>query len=125
MVQTEPRVGARYSCREQSKMHGGNLQQTLPESGGEVTLVRFRLDKNPDGPHIIDHGDQRRLRERIEMLRNRSEPLPVYKRLRSADWEYLGPYRVQSITDDTRVTEQRSQVCGRRIRYVIELEEAG
>jgi hypothetical protein len=125
MAQIEPRVGARYSCREQSRMHGGNPQQTLPESGGEVTLVRFRLDKNPDGPHIIDHGDQRRLQERIEMLRSRSEPLPVYKRLGGADWEYLGPYRVQSITDDTRVVAQRSEVCGRRIRYVIRLEEIG
>jgi hypothetical protein len=125
MVQNEPRVGARYSCREQSRMHGGNLQQTLPESGGEVTLVRFRLDKNPGGPHIIDHGDQRRLRDRIEMLRSRSEPLPVYKRLRSADWEYLGLYRMQSITDGASVTAERSQICGRPIRYVIRLERTG
>jgi hypothetical protein len=92
MAQTEPRVGARYSCSDQSKMHGGNQQQTLPVRDGEVTLVRFRPDTNPDGPHIIDHEDQRRLRDRIEMLRNRSEPLPVYKRLGAADWEYLGLY---------------------------------
>jgi hypothetical protein len=82
--QGEPRVGALYSCEEQSKMHGGNPQPTLPESSGEVVLIRFRLDKNPNGPHIIDHGDQPRIQERIEMLSRQSEPLPVYKYVRSA-----------------------------------------
>ena len=56
MTQVEPKVGQLYSCMEQSKMHGGNVRDTLPESEGEVTLIRFRLDKNPDGPRIIDHG---------------------------------------------------------------------
>jgi hypothetical protein len=124
MPQTEPRIGTLYSCEEQSKMHGGNPQPTLPESNGEVTLIRFRLDKNPNGPHIIDHGEQRRLRERIEMLAHQSEPLPVYKYVRSAAWEYLGRYRVQDISDDSRLAAERSKVCRRPIKYVIRLEKA-
>ncbi len=49
MTQAGPRVGQLYSCMEQSKMHGGNPRLTLPDSEDEVTLIRFRLDKNPDG----------------------------------------------------------------------------
>ena len=104
-------------------MHGGNPQPTLPESSGEVVLIRFRLDKNPNGPHIIDHGDQSRIQERIEMLSRQSEPLPVYKYVRSAAWEYLGRYRAKNITDDPREAAERSKVCSRVIRYVMRLEE--
>jgi hypothetical protein len=56
MTQAGPKVGHLYSCAEQSRMHGGNPRLTLPDSEGKVTLIRFRLDKNPAGPHIIDHG---------------------------------------------------------------------
>jgi hypothetical protein len=113
---------------EQSKMHGGNPRLTVPSSEDRVTLIRFRLDKNPDGPHIIDHGPPRsvgsRLPERVEMLRRQREPLPVYKYVRDAAWEYLGRYRVQDITDGGPEAAERTRICGRRIQYVIRLEEA-
>ena len=129
MPQLKPKLGKRYSCREQSEMHGGNPQQTLPESGGVVTLIRFRLDKNPDGPHAIDHGPPHslgsRLPERIEILRHQSEPLPVYRRASGGAWEYLGLYRVLSVSEDPRELAERSRICGRPIGYVIRLEEAG
>ncbi len=128
MTQAGPRVGQLYSCMEQSKMHGGNPRLTLPDSEDEVTLIRFRLDKNPDGPHIIDHGPPRssggRLPERVEMLRRQSEPLPVYRYAGGAAWEYLGRYRVQGIADGGPEAAERSKICGRPIRYVIRLEEA-
>ncbi len=110
-------------------MHGGNPQLTLPHNGNEVTLILFRLNKNPDGPHIIDHGPPKSLRsllpQRIEMLSNQSAPLPIYRFVRDGAWEYLGRYRVRNITDDPRETAERSKICGRPIGYVIRLEEAG
>jgi hypothetical protein len=128
MMQVGPKVGQFYSCAEQSKMHGGNPMPTLPESKGEVTLIRFRLDKNPDGPYIIDHGPPgssgSRLPRRVEMLRHQSQPLPVYRYARGAAWEYLGRYRVQSITEDGPEAAERTEICDRPIRYVIRLEEA-
>ena len=126
MPQEDPRVGFPYSCKEQSRMHKGNPRVTLPDHKGRVTLIRFSPDINPHGPHIIEHGDQRRLEKRVDMLceqRNRGESLPVYKRVDSGAWEYLGRYRVQSITDDAREVARRSEVCGGPIRYVIRLEE--
>lgn len=124
MDKVEPRVGQIYSCLEQSRMHGGNLQQALPESGGEVTLIRFRTDINPNGPDTVEHGDQARIRERADMLRERCGPVPVYKRVGDARWEYLGRYRLQDITDDARATAERSEVCGWPVRYVMRLEVA-
>jgi hypothetical protein len=56
------------------------------------------------------------------MLRRQSEPLPVYKRVSSGAWEYLGRYRVQGITDGQAAIE-RSKIRGRPTRYVIRLEE--
>lgn len=125
--QAEPRVGQLYSCAQQSEMHGGDRRSIMPTSRGEVTLIRFRPDINPNGPLIIEHGDQRTLERRVEMLRAQSdqgEALPVYKRVGSGAWEYLGRYRVQNVTDDAREVAQRSEVCGTAIRYVIRLEEA-
>jgi hypothetical protein len=124
MNQAEPRVGHIYSCREQSKMHGGNFQKALPESEGEVTLIRFRPNINPNGPDIIEHGDQARISERIDMLRNQGGSLPVYKRVSDARWEYLGRYRVQNVTDDAGATAGREAICGWRPRYIIRLEAA-
>jgi hypothetical protein len=125
MSETEPRVGRVYSCAEQYDMHGGSQRPTLPDRAGEVTLIRFRQEINPDGPGIIEHGDAPRIRERMEMLREQGDPLPVYKRVDDAKWEYLGRYRVGNITDDVRTTTARSKVCGWLPRYVMQLEEAG
>jgi hypothetical protein len=127
-MKLKPKVEHLYSCAEQSKMHGGNPQPTLPDSGGRVTLIRFRLDKNPDGPYIIDHGPPgsggSRLPEKIEMLRRQSEPLPVYRYAWGAAWEYLGRFRVKSITDGGPEAAKRSEICRRPIRFVIRLEVA-
>ena len=128
MTGTGPKIGQFYSCSEQSKMHGGNPRLTLPDSEGEVTLIRFRLDKNPDGPLVIDHGPPRssgsRTHDRVEMLRRQSGPIPVYRRASRSAWEYLGRYRVRSLTEGGQVAIERTEVCGRPIRYVIRLEEA-
>jgi hypothetical protein len=128
MAPAEPRVGQLYSCAEQSRMHGGDLRSTLPDSEGTVTLIRFRLDRNPDGPHIIDHGPPKspgsRTHERVAMLRRQNEPLPVYKYIWGGAWEYLGRYGVQGITDGGRAAAERTKIRGRPTRYVIRLEEA-
>lgn len=129
MAPPEPRVGQLYSCAEQSRMHGGDLRSTLPDSEGRVTLIRFRLDRNPDGPHIIDHGPPKSLGSRtpewVEMLRRQSEPLPVYRYTWGGAWEYLGRYPVQNITIGGRDAAERSKIRGRPTRYVIRLEKVG
>ena len=110
-------------------MHGGDQRSTLPDSEGRVTLIRFRLDRNPDGPNIIDHGLPKswgsRTPERVEMLRRQSGPLPVYRHARGGAWEYLGRYRVLGITDGGREAAERSKIRGRPTRYVIRLGRAG
>lgn len=128
MAPAEPRVGQLYSCAEQSRMHGGDVRSTLPDNEGRITLIRFRLDRNPDGPHIIDHGPPKspgsRTPERVEMLQRQREPLPVYRLAWGGAWEYLGHYRVQGITDGGQEAAERSKIRGRPTRYVIRLEEA-
>lgn len=108
-------------------MHGGDWRSTLPDNAGEVTLIRFRLDRNPDGPHIIDHGPPKSsgspTPERIEMLRQQDGPIPVYRYAWGGAWEYLGQYRVQNIAEGGREAAERSKVCGRPIGYVIRLEK--
>jgi hypothetical protein len=110
-------------------MHGGDLRSTLPDNEGRVTLIRVRLDRNPDGPHMIDHGPPKspgsRTPERVEMLRRQREPLPVYRHAWGGAWEYLGRYRVQGITDGDREAAERSKIRGRLARCVIRLEGAG
>jgi hypothetical protein len=128
MSESGPRVGSRYSCKAQSALHRGSVRSTLPDYDGRVTLIRFSRDKNPNGPDIIDHGDDWRLEDHIEMLRkqrDRNEELPVYEYVSDGAWEYLGRYRVLSITDDAGEVARRSEVCGAAIRYVMRLEEAG
>ena len=128
MTQAEPKVGQLYSCAEQSKMHGGDLRSTLPDSEGKVTLVRFRLGKNPDGPHIIDHGRPKspgsRLPEQVKMLRRQGGSIPVYRYVGGAAWEYISRYRMQDITEGGNEAAKRSKITGRNIEYVISMEEA-
>lgn len=130
MARDEPRVGRLYSCAEQNKMHGGDTRSTLPDSNGRVTLIRFRRDKNPNGPLIIDHGGgssgpASAVHRRVGMLRRQGRSLPIYRYAKDSDWEYLGRYRVLKIADGGPEAEERRRITGRPIRYVIRLEEAG
>jgi hypothetical protein len=121
--QADPKEGKRYSCRKQSSMHGGSKQHMLPEKDGRITLIRFHPGKrNPDAPDILDHRDQYGIEERVNMLRQQDGALPVYKFVYDGAWEHIGYYRVKSITDDSEITAERSRICGRPIRYVIQLE---
>ncbi len=84
MARDEPRLGQLYSCAEQNKMHGGDIQSTLPDSDGRVTLIRFRRDKNPNGPLIIDHGGgssgpASAVHRRVRLLRRQGGSLPIYR----------------------------------------------
>ncbi len=129
MAREEPRVGQLYSCEEQSEIHGGDWRSTLPDSGGKVTLIRFRSDKNPDGPRIVDHGGGSSgpaslVHRRIERLRRQRESIPVYRYAGNAAWEYLGRYRVRSITDGGPEADERRKITGRNVRYVIRLEDS-
>ncbi len=129
MARDEPKVGRLYNCAEQSEMHGGDTRSTLPDSDGGVTLIRFRRDKNPNGPHVIGHGPGSAgpaslVHRRVGMLRRRGGSLPVYRYAGNSDWEYLGRYRVRSVMDGGPEAEERSRIAGRPIRYVIRLEEA-
>ena len=126
MPKEKPKLGRYYSPAEQSWMHGGSQQHMLPEKDGRITLIRFHPgNRNPGAPLIIDHGDQSRLKQRVEMLSRQAEALPVYKFIEPGSWEHIGYFRVVGVTDDPRETEERSEVCGRSIKYVIRLEKAG
>lgn len=109
-------------------MHGGDKRSTLPDKDDEVTLIRFRLDKNPEGPHIIDHGPPKGpgspTPRRVDMLRKQDGPIPVYKHSWGGAWECLGRYQVKSVTEGGQDAHDRSKICGRPIRYVIRLGEA-
>lgn len=119
----EPREGHLYSCKDMGRMHGGNLQSTLPVKEGEVTLIRFKRVMNPDGPEIMDHGDGPTAPKKIEALRATGGLLPVYEYRSAGAWRYLGRYEVGRITDGGRIAEERTQRCGRPIRYVIDLRK--
>ena len=110
-------------------MHGGDKRSTLPDKDGAVTLIRFRLDRNPDGPHIIDHGPPNSpgspTPKRLDMLRRQDGPVPLYKHHWGGAWEYLGRYRIQSVTEGGQIADERSKIRGRPTRYAIRLEEAG
>jgi hypothetical protein len=127
MVPAEPRVGQLYSCAEQSRMQGGDLRSTLPDSAGRVTLIRFCMNRNPDGPHIIDHGPPKslgsRTPERVEMLRRQSEPLPVYRYAWGGAWEYLG--RLPCAEDHGRRSRGRRAQQGPRHAHQIRHKVGG
>lgn len=117
----EPREGQLYSCEDMSRMHGGDLRSTLPVKEGEVMLIRFKRQMNPDGPELMDHGDGAAAPGKIEALHATTGGLPVYEYQSAGSWEYLGCYQVDKITDGGEIAQERTRRCGRPIRYVIEL----
>ncbi len=58
-----PTVGKLCSLREQSAMHGGNIQRRAPDRDSKITLLRVRLEQNPDVPQIIDWAHPQEDRE--------------------------------------------------------------
>jgi hypothetical protein len=121
-----PTVGKLYSCREQSAMHGGNIQRTAPGRDGKITLLRVKPQLNPDAPQIIDWAGPQEGREpddeRVHMLKEQHDLLPFYLRRGNNQWEYMGLYRVADISSDASSTAERSRIVGLTIQYVIRLE---
>jgi hypothetical protein len=120
-----PTVGKLYTCREQSAMHGGNIQRTAPDRDGKITLLRVRPEQNPDAPQIIDWahplGGRKPDDERVHTLKEQHDPLPFYLRRGNNQWEYMGLYRVADVTSYASATAERSRIVGLPIRYVIRL----
>lgn len=58
-----PTVGKLCSLREQSAMHGGNIQRRAPDRDSKITLLRVRPEQNPDVPQIIDWAHPQEDRE--------------------------------------------------------------
>ena len=121
-----PTVGKLYSPREQSAMHGGNVQRTAPDKDGKITLLRVRPEQNPDAPQIIDWAHPQDGRkpddERVHTLLEQHDPLPFYLRRGANQWEYMGLYRVADVSSDASATAERSGIVGLPIRFVIRLE---
>lgn len=123
-TEPQPKIGELYSCEEQHEMHGGELRPTLPIHNGQIPLIRFRPELNPNGPYVIEHGETGYLWDCLSILEKQDEALPVYERISNAQWKFLGYFRVVSITSNPRIVAARSRIAGRPVVVVISLVEA-
>ena len=107
-------------------MHGGNIQRTVPDRDGKITLLRVRPKQNPDAPQIIDWAYPQEGREpddeRVHTLMEQHDPLPFYLRRGANQRGYMGLYRVADITSDASAIAGRSRIVGLPIRWMIRLK---
>ena len=117
-----PVIGNLYSPKEQSDMHGGNLQQCAPMKEGRVLLLRLRPDHNPDAPYIVDWGLPND--ERVQLIADQGGTLPVYVRRRANGWEYMGQFRVAHVATEATTRREREVKAGHIVSYAIHLERS-
>jgi hypothetical protein len=79
-----------YTTRELLAMFGGNIQSSMPFVNGQVLYCKFDPRINPKFPKEawIEIGPIRK--KAAEYLIRSGVNLPLFKKIKSNQWEYLG-----------------------------------
>jgi hypothetical protein len=94
-------LGRRYTRIYISQKIGGGQQPFLPTSSKRVVCCCFEPRRNQLAPDVLLVGGRRHSAARILAMQNQSEGIPVFKKIRSNEWEYIGDYQVQRWTEDS------------------------
>ena len=107
------KVGSLYSRDEIHAELGGGVQDYLPHRDGKVVCGCFTPDLNPDAPDVILAGDGPEIIRWARVFAAQRLFVPVFMKVRTNEWEYVGRFRVAHFTEDSRVLERFRDRSGR------------
>ena len=120
--------GSRYTRDEIAEaVGGGNRQSYLPYTGGRILAACLRPRDNPDAPRVILAGSGPRQSSCADLLCAQPDPIPVFVKKKTKEWEYRGRFRVVDCSEDPEAIRHRAKVKALRpdVYKVICLESVG
>jgi hypothetical protein len=126
VMHDEPRFhpGKLYSRREIHERVGGSVQTYLPHVSGRVVAACLDPALNPGAPTTILVGEGIGIESAARMLVHQREPVPVFIKLGSGQWEYVGHYAVHKHSTDPSLCADSARESGRddRLTMVIQMQ---
>lgn len=98
-----------YKRSEISRLLGGWVQDYLPHSAGRVTYGAFSNDLNPDAPSIVLPGTGEEIERWARVLCEQQDPIPVFVKRRSNEWNYMGTYRCVDLSGNSAAIESHAR----------------
>lgn len=95
--------GHSYSRKKISEILGGDEQSYLPSHHVHIVYGAFRLDVDPDAPNVILPGPEKRVYETAKQFCAQEYPIPIFLRVKTNTWEYVGNYKVDRWTEDPKI----------------------
>jgi len=118
-------VGWDYTRDQIRAVVGGGTGDALPHRDGTVVAGCFRPDLNPDAPDMVLPGSGPQARHWAEQFSRQTEPVPVFLKIGTDRWCYVGRYRVAARSLDPAVIDGHARAAGRGdVSQVLFLEAA-
>jgi hypothetical protein len=120
------RKGEYYTRKEISQTLGGGVQDYLPHKDGAVVCACVTPEMNPHLPEVILVGQGEQIPRWARVFAGQKEHIPVFVKRSPSKWEYIGNYRVNSLSDDHAEIARHARFSGRDdIVLVLKLEKEG
>jgi len=115
--------GEYYSRQDIHTSLGGGVQDFLPHKDGAVVCACVTAEMNPHLPDVILVGQGEQVPRWARAFAGQKEYVPLFVKRISSKWEYLGEYRVKSLSDDAKEIARQESYSGRiDIVLVLNLE---
>ena len=107
-------VGESYTRDHIHDVLGGEKVSYLPQKEGKIVCGCFSPDSNPEAPFVIlvggDHeNDGLAVAKKANILEVQDEPIPVFLKHASNDWQFEGSFRVRRVNRDRTFLEEKQR----------------
>ncbi|ELR63098.1 5-methylcytosine-specific restriction enzyme A [Photobacterium marinum] len=108
--------GQKYSRKEISSLIGGQIQGYMGTRQKKVIGVYLELSSNPNAPSEILCGSGKDIAKHGLWLSQQHEPVPIFLKRRTNEWEYQGVFSVSSTIVDESILENIRFQAGREYK---------
>ncbi|MBU1087156.1 MAG: hypothetical protein KKD05_06510 [Candidatus Omnitrophica bacterium] len=98
---------------------GGNKQIYLPTVNNQVVCACLDHALNPEAPKVILVGSLSKTRKNADILCSQLGAIPVFIKIKSNQWEYMGEWKVKRCSNDKVEILKHEEESGREELYKI------
>ena len=102
-------LGERYTRRDIHTTVGGSMQSYLPTVNGRVVAGCFDRRLNPAAPSVLLVGTGPMIEGSAEAFVRQASAVPIFIKLATNEWEYVGMYRAVRVTRNRTEIEQHNR----------------
>lgn len=105
--------GEYYTRKDIHASIGGGVQDFLPHKDGIIVCACVTPEMNPHLPEVILVGEGVQVPRWAKVFAEQKEYIPLFVKRSPSKWEYLGNFRVKSISDDAKEIARHKTYSGR------------